>query len=205
MSSIRPRVVVRMFTHMYTEDGGVLVGRQQLSENVHSAVFLPIVGNILRHFPGAQYNTSVAWRVMDALKAAKFSEWVGFRKSSSQEMFRSASKYPRKNGSRDTRYARVRQFCQLKVWKIVHLIQYEAFDTPVFQSSNQNSPPGSHYGRLEYIISVEFSRGFENVGLLEGVTVVFALFRQCILSGKDPRLDHLNIHSLGAGGVLPGE
>lgn len=54
--------------------------------------------------------------------------------------------------------------------------------------------PESHYGRLEHIIAIEFSKGYENLGLEEGATVVFALFHQCMVTGKDPRLDRLNIH-----------
>ena len=83
------------------------MGRQQLSETTHSEVFLHVVGNVMPYFPEAQSNPSMAWRVFDALKAATFNEWTGFKKRNSQDVFRSASRYPKKTGSRDARYARV--------------------------------------------------------------------------------------------------
>jgi len=52
----------------------------------------------------------------------------------------------------------------------------------------------TYYGRLEHIVSVKFSGGNENLQLQGGTTAVFALFHRCMLTGKDPQLDHLNIH-----------
>ena len=55
-------------------------------------------------------------------------------------------------------------------------IQYKAFNTPVFRSSGQHSLPQLHYGHLKHLISVVFSKGFEDLRLQKGETVVFASF-----------------------------
>ena len=75
-------------------------------------------------------------------------------------------------------------------------IQYEAFNTSPFRPSSQHSPPKLYYRCLQHIISVEFPKGYHNNGfqLDKGTTFVFAFFNQCILTQKDPQLDHLNIH-----------
>ena len=52
----------------------------------------------------------------------------------------------------------------------------------------------SHYGRLEKIVSVKFSAGYEHLGLSNGTTFAFALFHRCLLTREDPRLERLNIH-----------
>lgn len=62
------------------------------------------------------------------------------------------------------------------------------------RSNGQHRPAKSYYGRLEYIVSVEFSEGYEDLCLQKGTTIAFALFRQCMLTRKDPLLDRLNIH-----------
>jgi len=68
--------------------------------------------------------------------------------------------------------------------------QYEIFD------ASQPGPYASKtcYGCLQKVISVTFTQGYEDVRLNEGTTLVFALFRPCILTRGDPRLDRLNIH-----------
>lgn len=68
--------------------------------------------------------------------------------------------------------------------------QYEIFD------ASQPIPYASKtcYGRLQKVISVTFSQGYEDVCLNKGTTLVFALFHPCILTRGDPRLDRLNIH-----------
>ena len=178
-------------SHTNTGNGGILVGRRQLSEATYFQMFQRLVGGIVWNFPQAQSDPSVAWQVVDALKAAAFSEWAGFKKNNSQ-MFRSASRYPQKKGSRDSRYASISHRLLLGSETSLTPIQYEVPDTSTLHPGCQRSPPKSYYGRLEHIISVEFSNGYEHLGLWG--TVVFAVFRQCILTGKDPRLDRLNIH-----------
>jgi len=70
------------------------------------------------------------------------------------------------------------------------LTQYEVMDAsqPVLCTSK------THYGCLQKVISVTFTEGYEDVHLYKGATLVFALFRPCILTRGDPRLDRLNIH-----------
>lgn len=73
------------------------------------------------------------------------------------------------------------------------MTQYEVFDAPVFQPRGECGPPKLYYGHLQHIISVAFPKGFEDLGLSEGITFAFALFHPCILTQKDPRLDRLGI------------
>lgn len=73
-------------------------------------------------------------------------------------------------------------------------VQYEAFDAPMFQPSGQHPSPTLHYGHLQHIVSVEFPEGNSDLCLDRGATFSFALFHQCVLTPKDPRLNRLNIH-----------
>jgi hypothetical protein len=147
----------------------------------------------MRYFPEAQSDPSIAWRVKDALAAAVFSEWSKFKLGTSQDMLCSASQYSRKAHGRDTRYAKVSHLPFLSQ-STTDPVQYEVFDMPVFQSSNRHDPLRLYYGRLEHLVSVEFSEDYMDLQLPKGTTVAFALFRQCILTGQDPQLDRLNIH-----------
>jgi hypothetical protein len=78
--------------------------------------------------------------------------------------------------------------------RVADLVQYEALDVPVIGSNDQVSLPKSYYGRLEHIVSVEFSGGCEALGLAKGVTIAFALFHRCILTNTDPRLERLGVY-----------
>ena len=89
MSRNCPRCTL-VHSHTNTGNGGILVGRRQLSEATYSQMFQHLVGDIVWNSPQAQSDPSVAWQVVDALKATAFSEWVGFKKNDSQ-MFHSAS------------------------------------------------------------------------------------------------------------------
>jgi len=103
-------LAVLLFTYVATDSGGVLTGKQQLSVDTHSDIFLLVLGDVVRYFPETQVNPSVVWRVQDALTAATFIEWAKFKKSNSQDVFSSASRYSQKAGGRDSRYARVSHF-----------------------------------------------------------------------------------------------
>ena len=73
-------------------------------------------------------------------------------------------------------------------------VQYEAFDTPMFQPSSQHPSPTFQYGHLQHIVSVEFPKGNSDLCVGRGATFSFALFHRCVLTRKDPRLNRLNIH-----------
>jgi len=73
------------------------------------------------------------------------------------------------------------------------VIQYEAFDTPLFQPGGQYNPPKSFYGHLQHIISVTLPEGYEDLHLYKGTTFAFALFHRCKLTQKGLGLDRLNI------------
>lgn len=130
------------------------------------------------------------YRVLDALKAASFYEWRSFTRNNPQETFYAASQLSKKAGARNSLYARVRLPPQSHSLLANLFIQYEVFDT------SRSVPYASKtcYGCLQKITSVTFTKGYEDVHLNEGTTLVFASFRPCILTRGDPRLDRLNIH-----------
>ena len=64
-----------------------------------------------------------------------------------------------------------------------------------FQPCSQLSPPKTHYGRLQHIVSVEFPNGCNSPPLAEGTVFAFALFHRCTLAPEDPQMSRLNIHS----------
>jgi hypothetical protein len=107
-----PRALIRLCDH--TDNGYVLMVRRPLSVPATSQIFLLVLEDIMRYFPEPRADLSVVWRVRDALAAAKFSEWTRFTKGNSQDTFYSSSRYSRKAGARDSRYARVSRFPRQK-------------------------------------------------------------------------------------------
>ena len=170
------------------------MARRPLAVDDTSDIFLFTLGGIMRSVPGLRADPSVTWRVQDALAAVTFSEWGRFTKRNSQDTFHSASQCSQKAGARNGQYARVSPFLRSEAKLSLIAIQYDTSDTPFFQPGGQDDPPRSHYGRLQHIISVTFPKGYEDLQLYEGTTFAFALFHECILTPKDPRLDRLNIH-----------
>jgi len=97
----------RIYSNDCADSGGTLWGHQKLPETTH---FFLIFGHLLRYFPHAKSDHSVAWRLQDALNAATFSEWSKFKKRDSQDAFHPASQCPQKSGRRDARYVKVSRF-----------------------------------------------------------------------------------------------
>ena len=73
-----------------------------------SETFLLIVGAIASNLPQFQTDPSMALKVYYALADATISEWTSFKRNNSKDIFYATSRYSRKVGARDSRYAKVR-------------------------------------------------------------------------------------------------